>query len=261
MGRYLGAFDEDSDIDRPDLNKCPVCSCYFEQDTCPICGMLCPAEMRAGNRKAVKQKKRKPSSGRDRVYFIDWYHRWWFIILMAFFMPLVSLILLLTSPRPRNHKIIAIVVAVVLMIVWTVGVGNIIGVFQNLFDNPVDTSLSEEAYIAKCESVDVEDFFRYPDQYKDKFVALTVTVGNKTMDYDAHFRDGAYCYYYYCTETDGTTFRILVRDCAQKGSTNFVKGDVIVIYGEGAGFAEFYDAQYEPVHAPCLNMAYYEIQE
>jgi hypothetical protein len=56
MGRMLGAFDSD-EIDRPDLNKCPDCGCFFLQDTCPICGKLCPEEMRAGNRKPVKLKK------------------------------------------------------------------------------------------------------------------------------------------------------------------------------------------------------------
>ena len=55
----LGAFDSDNNHDRPDLNKCPDCGCFFAQDHCPLCGKLCPEEMRAGNRKAVKPEKRK----------------------------------------------------------------------------------------------------------------------------------------------------------------------------------------------------------
>ena len=54
MGRSFENYDE---LDRPDLNKCPDCGCFFGQDYCPICGKLCPEEMRAGNRAAVKQKQ------------------------------------------------------------------------------------------------------------------------------------------------------------------------------------------------------------
>ena len=57
MGRMLGSFADDTELDRPDLNKCPDCKCYFAGDTCPLCGKVCPEEMRAGNRKPVKVKK------------------------------------------------------------------------------------------------------------------------------------------------------------------------------------------------------------
>ena len=87
MGRMLGAFDNPEELDRPDLNKCPNCNCYFPQDTCPICKMECPEEMRAGNRKKVKKKRsRRGASG--RVTFVEWYHSWWFIVIMMFFMPI-----------------------------------------------------------------------------------------------------------------------------------------------------------------------------
>ena len=104
MGRTLGAFDSD-EMDRPDLNKCPDCGCFFVQDTCPICGKLCPEEMRAGNRKPVKQKKNRGSVGSGRVVFVNWYHSWWFMALMMFIFPLAAIILLATSPYKRKHKI------------------------------------------------------------------------------------------------------------------------------------------------------------
>ena len=78
MGRMLGAFDDDVELDRPDLNKCPDCNCFFAGDNCPICGKVCPEHMRAGNRAPVKQqKKKKRSSGSGRVTFVEWYHSWW----------------------------------------------------------------------------------------------------------------------------------------------------------------------------------------
>ncbi|MBQ1846954.1 MAG: hypothetical protein II135_03030, partial [Clostridia bacterium] len=81
MGRLMGAYDIDDDHDIPELNKCPDCQTYFEGDNCPICGKPCPENMKAGNRPAVKQKKRKrPSGDTGRVTFINWYHSWWFII-------------------------------------------------------------------------------------------------------------------------------------------------------------------------------------
>ena len=98
MGRMMGAFDRDNDmLDRPDLNKCPDCGCFFSQDNCPLCGKPCPEEMRAGNRAAPKKQKYKYDNGYRSVQFIDWYHRWWFIALIAFVSPIVSSICLLSS--------------------------------------------------------------------------------------------------------------------------------------------------------------------
>ena len=38
MGRMLGSFDNPEELDRPDLNKCPDCNCFFAGDNCPLCG-------------------------------------------------------------------------------------------------------------------------------------------------------------------------------------------------------------------------------
>lgn len=259
--RYLGAFDEDSDIDRPDLNKCPKCSCYFEQDACPICGEVCPEEMRAGNRKAVKVKKRKRSAGRDRVVFVEWYYSWWFILLMAFTVPIAALILLVTSPYSRKTKITVCVIAAVWMLISTVGLGGIIGGLGNLFDRPVDTSLSREEYTERCEKMTVETFYRTADDLEGDFITLTVEITDKTMDYDNYFEGGVYYYYYRCTAPDSSRFTILVRDCLQGSSPNFAVGDVVTFYGEGGGTVEFNDAEYNIVSGPCLKVAYFEMAE
>ena len=110
MGRSLGYHDSD-ELDRPELNKCPDCECFFASDECPLCGKICPEEMRAGNRAKVKPpKKRKNSSG--RVQFISWYHSWWFILVMMLVMPIAGIILLLTSPHRTLWKVLVTIVVV-----------------------------------------------------------------------------------------------------------------------------------------------------
>ena len=103
MGRSLGYFDSD-ELDRPELNKCPDCECYFASEECPLCGKICPENFRAGNRAPVKKpKKKKNSSG--RVQFIPWYHSWLFIIIMLFIQPVIGIILFFTSPYSAKAKI------------------------------------------------------------------------------------------------------------------------------------------------------------
>ena len=123
MGRMLGSTGSD-ELDRPDLNKCPDCQCYFAGLNCPLCGKLCPEEMRAGNRKPVKVKKHR-NTGSGRVTFVEWYHSWWFIVLMMFVMPIMGIILLLTSPHERWKKVLFAVIAVIYLVASTFGIGAI----------------------------------------------------------------------------------------------------------------------------------------
>ena len=114
MGRMLGAFDNPQELDRPDLNKCPDCECFFAEETCPLCGKVCPEEMRAGNRKLAKKEKRRRGNSNGRVTFVEWYHSWWCIILATIFMAPLGIILMLTSPHRTLWKVI-FTVAVVLI--------------------------------------------------------------------------------------------------------------------------------------------------
>ena len=255
MGRMLGAFDSD-EIDRPDLNKCPDCGCFFLQDTCPICGKLCPEEMRAGNRKPVKQKKNRGSGGSGRVVFVNWYHSWWFMALMMFIFPLAAIILLATSPYKRKHKIIAAVIAFLYFAISSFGIGNLLGMIEDTFNPPIDTSLSREEYIAACSDITPEEFYRGAVSYTDKFVCLTLTVTQKLTDSSAYYSNEKYSTYYVCCADGGAEFEILIRDCIQDGTVNFIPGDVIKVFGEGAGNVTVYDMEYLPHTAPCLNVAY-----
>ena len=102
MGKMLGSH-EGAPLDRPDLNKCPDCGCFFATDACPLCGKVCPEEFRAGNRKPPKPQKRKRSS--ERITFMAWYYSWWFILVMMIFAPVVGIILFASSPRKKWVKI------------------------------------------------------------------------------------------------------------------------------------------------------------
>lgn len=112
MGRMLGAFDNPQELDRPDLNKCPDCECFFAGETCPLCGKVCPEEMRAGNRKPPKREKRRRGGNPGRVTFVEWYHSWWCIILASIFMAPLGIILMITSPRRTLWKVLFIIAVV-----------------------------------------------------------------------------------------------------------------------------------------------------
>jgi len=261
MGKLLGAHADTEELDRADLNKCPDCGCYFPADNCPLCGKPCPEEMRAGNRAPVKKKKRKRSVGRDRVVFIEWYHRFWFIFLMLFIFPIVGFVLLVTSPHKTSHKVIAGVVGLVIAVSSTFGIGNIISSFKARFEQPVDTSLTREEYVAACEDVDLEEFFRNADAYEGRFVTFEATVELRTVDAEGSYNGSKYNTYYVCCDGDGNRFKVFVRDCSQYEQHNFVPGDRITVYGEGDGERTIYDDYYEASTAPTLNAAIITLAE
>ena len=257
MGRMLGVFDNDEELDRPDLNKCPDCGCFFPGDNCPLCGKVCPEEMRAGNRKPVKKAKVRRSSGSGRVSFVQWYHSWWFIVLMMFIMPIAGIILLLTSPHEKWKKLLLVGIAVLYMAVSTFGF-MIVPYLTDLFDKPVDTSLSREEYLAACQSVNAETLHRSPNVYEDEFVTITLTVMERAESYDYSATERVY---YICRATDGSELTVIIRDCLIDNSQRLLPGDVITVFGEGEGEITVYNQNYDPCTAPCINMAYLTIIE
>ena len=258
MGRMLGAFDDDVELDRPDLNKCPDCNCFFAGDNCPICGKVCPEHMRAGNRAPVKpQKKKKRSSGSGRVTFVEWYHSWWFIVIMMFLFPIVGIVLLITSPHDRSKKILFVTIAAIYLVISTIGLGTIISGVVGLFDKPVDTSLSKEDYIAACEEMSAESFYRAADSSKDKFVCIKLRVVER-VDYIDDYYNSSRDVYYLCEAPDGSSYKIIVRDCLIDSKINLIDGDVITVYGEADERIYVYetDGDYTEWFGPCVNMAY-----
>ncbi len=261
MGRPLGFFADEEELDRADLNKCPDCDCFFAQDTCPICGKVCPEEMRAGNRKPTKKPRRKKSYVREGVRFISWYHQWWVIILAMIIFPLVGFILLVTSPHKKSAKIIAAVLVILYGIFSTFGFDFIIGRIQNAFETPVETSLSEEEYIDRCMNIYPEKYFRDPAAYAEDFLSLKLEVGKKITDNAGEYTGRKYTTYYVCHDAENPSFVILVRDCRKSDSKNLAEGDVITVWGEGAGSVVVYDAYLGEFDGACINAAYIELME
>jgi hypothetical protein len=244
MGRSLGYHDSD-ELDRPELNKCPDCECYFASDACPLCGKICPEEMRAGHRARVKPpKKRSNSTG--RVQFIDWYHSWWFIILMLSFMPIVGIILFFTSPHSRKSKIIA--VSVVLAVYALLFAVPFLWTWYTANMSPVNDDIPKAEYVERCEPISAEAFYRNPDP-EGRYVTFEVQVLERRVDGES--------VEYLCTAKDGGDIRILVCDCNLEGKVNFLPGDTLRVYGESGGTVEGYRDGVFFSH-PWLFMAYAE---
>lgn len=259
MGRMLGSHDGE-ELDRPDLNKCPECDCFFADDVCPICGKVCPEEMRAGNRAPVKKKKRRKHED-TRVQFIPWYYTWWFILIMTCLFPIGGIVLLMMSPHRRWVKTLFVTLMVIYVILSTVGIPLIFGgiaLFQGLFPSPepVDRTMSQAEYIAACEEVSAEDYYRGTNAYLEKFVTLDLTVTERIVDSEGYYGNEKYTTYYLCTDESGT-FTFLIRDCvAGEGHKNFVRGDMITVFGEGAGEVSLVDMNGHPHSAPCVYAAF-----
>jgi hypothetical protein len=254
MGRMLGAFADREELDRPDLNKCPDCGCFFAGDNCPICGKECPENMRAGNRQSVKKKKTRRRSGSGRVTFVDWYHSWWFIVIMMFLFPLAGIILLITSPHEKWKKIVFVSIAAVYMVVSFFGIGNIISGVTGMFERPVDTSLTCDYYVAACAAVEPEELYRSPKVYEGEFIKVTL----KVVERANYINDDYYGnnVYYICEAEGGSSYRIIIRDCIIDKAQNLIGGDVITVYGEGAGECVAYGSEYTPIDGALVNMAY-----
>ena len=258
MGRPLGAFDSD-ELDRPDLNKCPDCQCYFLTETCPLCGKVCPEEMRAGNRKPVRHKKSKNRGQAGRVTFIPWYHTWWFILIMMFWMPIVGIILFFTSPYQRKWKIIGAVAGILYFLAVFLGIG--LTLLGDLFpgDPPVNTELSRAEYVATCEEMDAEQYYR-ADGIEQAYIRMELVVRERVVDvYD----ESGYATYYICVDPDNDAVTLLLRDCRQNEADKFVAGDSITVYGESESDGEVtvYPDYDRVVTSPCLNAAYIEMKD
>jgi len=247
MGRSLGYHDSD-ELDRPELNKCPDCECFFASDECPLCGKICPEDMRAGNRAKVKPPKKKTNSS-GRVQFIPWYHSWWFILVMMYFMPIAGIILFFTSPHSKKSKIIAasVVGCVYILGVLLVMFGS--GLLSNLFyESPVNDKISREEYVEMCEPVSIEEFYR--DAYnRGNYVALELRVVDSTTDQDGVTR-------YLCTNRNIESVQIILLDYSVDKRTNYMKGDMIRVYGECSGIM---GSWIDDENLPWLYMAYSEL--
>ncbi len=254
MGRSLGYHDSD-ELDRPELNKCPDCQCYFATEECPLCGKICPEEMRAGNRAKVKPPKRRGNST-GRVQFINWYHSWWFILLMLYFMPIVGIILFFTSPHSKKSKIIA---ALVVVGIYLLTIALTYGWLWGLINNgafSVNDDISREEYVELCEDMGMEEYHRNVYDM-GRYVTMELTVIEKLVEpHDGYEPGGTY---YRCRSAHGGELEIYVRECSLDRKTNYLPGDVIRVYGESSGEGVVIQGATTTEMLPILRMAYSEL--
>lgn len=260
MGKMMGAFDPDDQLDRPDLNKCPDCGCYFATEACPLCGRVCPPDMRAGVRAEPKRKSRRTSSS-GRVRFVEWYHSWWFILLMTCLMPVVGIVLFITSPYSRKTKIIVAAVAAAYAVFIYGGLGSLL--IQTWTQKPpVNTRISREAYEEKCETVDVLTYYRTAPQREGEYYALTLQIQQRIRMSDAYIQgiqehkmwqnaDAVYI----CSSPEDPTVVLVLLDCQVGDGLSFRTGDVVRVFGQSSGFVELYTPTGE-LNEPGLFMAY-----
>ena len=129
-------------------------------------------------------------------------------------------------------------------------------------DPPVNTSLSREEYIEKCNVTDPEEFYRNADKYEDKYISIALIVTEIVIDAEAFYSNDKYPEYFVCKAPMDDRFVILIRNCVQDSSGHLVVGDAIEIYGEGAGDItiqveqETSYANFKTYSAPAINAAY-----
>lgn len=239
MGANLGFFAEDRERDFPELNKCPDCETFFAEANCPLCGKECPEEFRAGNRKPIKQKKHRRTSGNGRVQFVPWYYSAWFIVLMLIFVPIVGLILMWNSHWKTHWKAI---VTGALIFFYLFG-GILGGIIMNLiygfndFEQPINLELSESDYRAACVDPDVEAIYRNCDANIRKYVRMELTVGELADTYyyaseDVYGEANVYLCY---VQNGDIKLEFFVADYRQENLTRLAVGDKITVCGEVAG--------------------------
>lgn len=260
MGAPMGYFGDDNVRDFPELNKCPDCETFFQDLNCPLCGKECSEEFRAGNRKPVKQKKRRRPSSSGRVQFVPWYLSTWFIILMLFLQPIIGLILVWVGYWQKPAKIIVTAVAV-LYFFGSFLFGGLFGIYDMFFNReeiPVNTKLSRAEYIEECVDMSAETVYREASKRKGEYVSLTVTVAGRwenLYDYDSD-----YSLYLECTaEENGKTWTFLVRDY-RGDDINLAVGDTITVYGQIGGNVTIRNSTAGEISAPCINMLYVTIE-
>lgn len=259
MGTPIGFFGDSAPNDYPELNKCPDCETFFESDTCPLCGKICPEEMRAGNRKPIKKVRQPRGNTSGRVAFEPWYHATWFIVAMLIVMPIVGLILLWQSYKSRGVKIALTLLPLapyILGILLSV-IASITGLFGSS-KMPTIPDIPREEYIASCSEVIPENLYRSADFYDEMDVQLKLRVTAMRCDEGDYVEEtDSYPVYYECeAESYGRTFRFLIRDLQQEDPIRLTEGDEICVYGRVQADCQIYDSNVGALDGVCI-LAYY----
>lgn len=243
MGRFgtpqIGYLKDNDDNDIPELNKCPECGAFFDGDICPICKTVCPEEMKAGNRKPQKKRKRREKSNYRSVP-TDLYHQTWFIIIALCISKLVGLVLVWTSDWKKWVKVVVTIVAVFGIYLYYPLSMLIMGGIETQFpyDTPTeyvyDTSdtEAEEVYKGKCQPISYSDLMRSSDFYLGNYLTGKYTVVKITEGYES--MTNRYGDYIFASDGEGHIFAFFDR---RNGGQGIVPGDSITVYGRFFGIS------------------------
>ena len=260
MSANLGFFAEDRERDFPELNKCPDCETFFVDANCPLCGKECPEEFRAGNRKPIKAKKHRRSSGNGRVQFVPWYHSAWFIALMFFTVPILGFILMWSSHWKTHWKIIitvAILLPYLIMAIFGIVV-QFTGKLHAPTNLPINLEMSESDYRETCHKIDAEALYRNSKEYVGEYVAMECTVDEAASngyytDDDEYFIANVYL----CrVQLEEKTLEFFVVDYRQTNKVRLAVGDKITVWGEVAGEVENGDS----VKLPAIYARFIDLE-
>ncbi len=260
MSRQIGYFADDDVHDFPELNKCPDCETFFADACCPLCGKLCPEEYRSGNRKPVKQKKRRRSSSNGRVRFVPWYHTAPFVIAMLIIQPIIGLILAWTTDWRRAWKIVATVVAVFRSaggLILASFFGTMLGLFFG-FTQPLPPveEMTPAEYMGYCEAVDPQTLHDRSDEYYFSDVKLNVTV-REVLTKRADFPEETNLTYYLCEARAGeVTYTFLLRDWRMASNAAIGVGDAFTAYGAVTADNILHLAGGGTKYGVCMEMYY-----
>ena len=132
------------------------------------------------------------------------------------------------------------------------------GLLSNLFyDSPVNAKISREEYVALCEDMDVDDFYRIADDY-GRYVTMDLIVIEQCVEQSIDVHE-ANVTYYRCRDLNGGELMVCVLDYNLGTPLRFLPGDMIRVYGQSAGRESFVGNPTDPTEYPCLYMAYCEL--
>ena len=129
---------------------------------------------------------------------------------------------------------------------------------KNIITEKYETAFTrlKNEYIAKCNTYDYEEIFRYSNDYEGRYAKFTGEViqvleenGNYALRINVTYDDGWY---------DDTIF-VSIPSNSMKG--RILEDDIVSVYGKLAGLYEYESIFGEPITIPALSAQYIDLVE